>query len=143
VAPLICNTPQYNTISCPGNDYSDRLLAPDCHERPCPWEKKRTLEKWISERVLKLTCASNDMKPLAEAARFRPLVYKWDASERAQLQAELDAAFFLLYGITREDVEYILSTFSGIEKESGGLLSGESTFERIMACYDRFRESTT
>jgi len=26
VAPLICNTPQYNTISCPGNDYSDRLL---------------------------------------------------------------------------------------------------------------------
>ena len=27
MAPLICNTPQYNTISCPGNDYSDRLLV--------------------------------------------------------------------------------------------------------------------
>ena len=27
MAPLICNTPQYNTISCPGNDYSDRLLG--------------------------------------------------------------------------------------------------------------------
>ena len=118
-------------------------FGPDFYGRPCPWEGKRTLEKWISERVLKLTCVSNDMKPLAEAARFRPLVYKWDASERAQLQAELDAAFFLLYSIEREDVEYILSTFSGIEKESGGLLSGESTFERIMACYDRFRESTT
>ena len=27
--------------------------------------------------------------------------------------AELDAAFFLLYGIDRDDAEYILGTFSG------------------------------
>jgi hypothetical protein len=116
-------------------------FAPDFYRRACPWEPKRTLEKWISERVLKLTCVSNDMKPLAEAARFKPLVYRWDPAERAQLQAELDAAFFLLYGIDRPDVEYILSTFSGIEKESAGLLSGGSTSEQILACYDRFRAS--
>ena len=115
-------------------------FGPDFYARPCPWEAKRTLEKWISERVLKLTCVSNDMKPLAEAARFKPLVHKWDLGERAQLQAELDAAFFLLYGIEREDVEYILSTFSGIEKESEGLLPGGTTVERILTAYDRFRE---
>lgn len=33
-------------------------------------------------------------------------------SERAQLRAELDAAFFHLYQIPRPDAEYILSTFS-------------------------------
>jgi len=36
VAPLICNTPQYNTISCPGNDYSDRLLVTMQGDRPVP-----------------------------------------------------------------------------------------------------------
>jgi hypothetical protein len=81
------------------------------------------------------------MKPLAEAARFKPLVYRWDPGERAQLQAELDAAFFLLYEIDRPDVEYILSTFSGIEKESESLLSGGSTREQILTCYDRLRAS--
>jgi DNA/RNA-binding domain of Phe-tRNA-synthetase-like protein len=79
--------------------------------------------------------------PLAEAAGFKPLVYKWDQSERAELQAELDAAFFLLYGVRREEVEYILSTFNGIRKESENLLTGGTTVERILACYDRFWEA--
>jgi hypothetical protein len=39
---------------------------------------------------------------------------KWDEAERAELMAELDAAFFHLYGIDRDDAEYILSTFKVI-----------------------------
>ena len=30
--------------------------------------------------------------------------------------AELDAAYFHLYGIDRDDAEYILSTFKGIQR---------------------------
>lgn len=116
-------------------------FAPDFYERACPWEKKRTLEKWIGERVLKLTCVSEDMKPLAEAAKFKPLAYRWDPAERAQLTAELDAAFFLLYGIEREDVEYILSTFNGIVQESDGVFPGGTTSQRVLASYDRLREA--
>jgi len=104
------------------------ILHPDFYKQKCPWNKKQTLEKWISERVLKLTCTSNDMIPLAEAAGFKPRVYKWDPAERLDLQAQLDAAFFLLYGIKRPDVEYILSTFSGVRKENN----------RILAFYDEF-----
>ena len=59
------------------------------------------------------------------------------------MQAELDAAFFLLYGVRREDVEYILSTFNGIKKESEGLLTGGTTSERILACYDKFWEAAS
>lgn len=117
------------------------VFGPDFYEHRCAWSKRERLENWIAERVLKLTCVSNDMKPLAEAARFKPLIHKWDPSERAQLQAELDAAFFLLYGIRRDDVEYILSTFSGIRKESSGVLVGDSALERILACYDSFYEA--
>jgi len=80
-------------------------------------DRKQTLETWISERVLKLTCTANDMRPLAEAAGFEPGVWKWKESERAQLRAELDAAYFHLYQLSRGDVEYVLTTFQGIADE--------------------------
>jgi hypothetical protein len=40
--------------------------------------------------------------------------------------AELDAAFFHLYGIDRDDVEYMLSTFKGIHA-SRSLFPGHCT----------------
>ena len=71
--------------------------------------------------MLKLTCTANDMRPLAEAADFHPPVHKWKPAERGEILADLDAAFFLLYGINREDMEYILRTFQGLRKEDGGM----------------------
>ena len=100
------------------------LFSPDRYADRCPWDKRQTLEKWISDRVLKLSCTADDMRPLAEAAEFDPPVHKWNPAERAELMAELDAAFFLLYGIGRDDVEYILGTFTGLRAadESTGQL---------------------
>jgi len=95
------------------------LFAPDRYADRCPWDKRQTLEKWISDRVLKLTCTAEDMRPLAEAAAFDPPIHKWNPTERQELVAELDAAFLLLYGIDREDAGYILSTFHG-GREGGG-----------------------
>ncbi|MBL8999717.1 MAG: N-6 DNA methylase [Phycisphaerae bacterium] len=92
-------------------------LPPDTYEGKCPWSKKETLEHWISERVLKLSCTAEDMIPLAKACDFKGSrgdgVHIWKESERADLRAQLDAAFFILYGVERPDVEYMLSTFTG------------------------------
>ena len=95
-------------------------LPPDTYADTCPWSKKgggETLEHWISERVLKLSCTAEDMIPLAKACDFKggrgDGVHLWKEKERAELRAELDAAFFILYGIERADAEYILSTFTG------------------------------
>jgi N-6 DNA Methylase len=112
---------------------------PDFYKQKCPWDKKQTLEKWISDRVLKLTCTSNDMIPLAEAAGFKPTVHKWDNAERLDLMAELDAAYFLLYGIERKDVEYILTTFAGLRDETPDLLSSSTTSTKILKFYDDFK----
>ncbi len=101
-------------------------LTPDTYTKSCPWDHRTTLESWISERVLKLTCTAEDMLPLADACNFTcgsfqaeygGRLNKWDEAERAELMAELDAAFFHLYGISRDDVEYILSTFKGIHDQ--------------------------
>lgn len=115
------------------------VLPPDVYAGKCPWDKKHTLEDWIAQRVLKLTCTSNDMIPLAKAAAFKPPVHKWQPEERADLMAELDAAYFLLYGIERDDAQYILSTFSGASEPEAELLSTGSAFSRILAHYDRLR----
>ena len=80
------------------------------------------------------------MRPLAEAGGFAEGVHKWKEAERSRLMAELDAAYFLLYEIERDDVEYILSTFAGVEKEYAGGLKGPGTKERILQYYDAFRE---
>ena len=49
--------------------------------------------------------------------------------------AELDAAFFHLYGIGRDDVEYILSTFKGIHDQPTLFLGSSSVAQRIVQKY--------
>ena len=122
-------------------------FSPDTYAKACPWSKKKTtLEKWISERVLKLTCTAEDMLPLAEACDFKGGSFKeyegrlnkWDEAERAELMAELDAAYFHLYGIVREDAEYMLSTFKGIHEERTLLKGGMSTAKLVLDKYDEY-----
>jgi hypothetical protein len=115
-------------------------LPPDAYEARCPWDKRQTLETWVSERVLRLTCTANDMKPLAQAAGLDPPVHKWNEAERADLTAELDAAYFILYGIQRDDVEYILSTFQGAGKTQEGLFDGLTAATRVLDAYDHLRD---
>jgi hypothetical protein len=113
------------------------IFSPDRYAERCPWDKRQTLERWISDRVLKLTCTADDMRPLARAAGFDPPIHKWNPRERAEIMAELDAAFFLLYGIERDDVQYILSTFSGSSGESDQTEMLFATDTSILEAYDR------
>jgi hypothetical protein len=55
-------------------------------------------------------------------------VHIWKEPERAELRAELDAAYFLLYGVQRDDAEYILSTFSN----TGLLPEGEGGSQQFL-----------
>lgn len=116
-------------------------LTPDTYDDLCPWEEKQTLEKWISDRVLKLTCTSDDMRPLAKAAGFKEGVHKWKEAERADLRAELDAAYFHLYGINRNDAEYILSTFQGMTEGDEGTFTPNSVASRVLDAYDALAAS--
>jgi hypothetical protein len=115
-------------------------LAPDAYKDKCPWDARQTLLKWVSDRVLHLTCTADDMKPLARAAGLDPEVCKWKPAQRETWMAELDAAYFLLYGIERDDAAYILSTFQGADDVADGLLDGLSTAQRILAEYDRLSD---
>ncbi len=119
------------------------ILAPDFYAQRCPWDRRQTRERWISERVLKLTCTANDLIPLAQAADFEPVVHKWQPIERAELTAELDAAFFLFYGLSRDEAAYVLSTFRSLQAGPATLLGTAPPAELILAAYDRLAARST
>ena len=111
-------------------------LPPDAYDDKCPRHQRTSLERWISDRVLKLACTANDMIPLAEAAGFEERVHKWDEAERHQLRAELDAAYFLLYGFSREEMDYVLGQFQGIVREDAASGGAGPTRAAITRAYD-------
>ena len=116
------------------------IFPPEHYAQRCPWDKGRTLETWISERVLKLTCTANDLRPLAEEAGLDPPIHKWMPAERAEINAELDAAFFLLYGVTRTDAEYVLSTFRGMKADAQTTFGVPPRLRLILETYDQLAE---
>ena len=68
----------------------------------------RELE-FIVPRVLELTYTSHSMKPFADDLGYKGNgPFAWDEDRRAQLRAELDAKIARLYGLTRDQLRYIL-----------------------------------
>jgi hypothetical protein len=117
-------------------------FPPEKYEEKCPWSPRQKLVTWISNRVLKLTCTANDLRPLAQAAGLDPPVHRWQPAERAQLEAELDAAYFRLYGIGREDMEYVLSTFAGTRSADPDLLDSKDVATRVLEAYEHLGATT-
>ena len=96
---------------------------------------------FLTARILELVCTAYDMVPLARDLGDTDAPFRWDETRRAQIRAELDAYFFLLYGISREDTDYILESF---QSASGGLKNNEiakyghyRTKDLVLAEYDR------
>lgn len=72
---------------------------------------KELLEKGVSfivPRVVELTYTSHSTAPFARDLGYNGPPYGWDEERRAQLRAELDAFYARAYGLTRDELRYIL-----------------------------------
>lgn len=63
---------------------------------------------FIVLRVLELTYTSHSMAPFARDLGYDGPPFKWDEGRRALLRAELDAWYARAYGLTRDELRYIL-----------------------------------
>ncbi|MBS1169610.1 MAG: putative type modification enzyme [Burkholderiaceae bacterium] len=63
---------------------------------------------FIVPRVLELTYTAHDLKPWAEDLGYDGEPFAWNPERRALLRAELDAYYAKLYGLTRDELRYIL-----------------------------------
>ena len=74
--------------------------------------------------MLELSFTAQHLAGFAADCGYTGAPFRGDDSRRAQLCAELDAAFFHLYGLNRADTEYILNTFEILRK--GRIAPGNS-----------------
>ena len=63
---------------------------------------------FIVPRVLELTYTSHSMVPFARDLGYDGPPFAWDEDRRAHLRAELDALYARAYGLTRDELRYIL-----------------------------------
>ncbi|MDC8447480.1 MAG: N-6 DNA methylase [Nitrospira sp.] len=76
------------------------LLRPSFYTRP------RAL--FIVSRVLELTYTSHSLTPFARDLGHQGPPFGWDEDHRAHLRADLDAFYARAYGLTRDELRYIL-----------------------------------
>ena len=99
----------------------------------------KTAGQIVREAVLELTYTSHDMAPFArdmghvdEAGKVKQ-PFTWDEEERRHLRARLDALYFHLYGLTKEDAEYVLDTFPIVRREDKAACGSYRTRDLILA----------
>ncbi|MFM6037621.1 MAG: restriction endonuclease, partial [Sphaerospermopsis kisseleviana] len=64
--------------------------------------------EYITPRVLELVYTSWDMQPIALDMGYEGEPFIWNPNKRALIRAELDAYYAKLYGLTRDELRYIL-----------------------------------
>lgn len=63
---------------------------------------------YIVPRVIELVYTAHDLKSFANDLNYLGEPFLWDEDRRAQLRAELDAYYARLYGLSRDELRYIL-----------------------------------
>jgi hypothetical protein len=63
---------------------------------------------FVRDRVLELTFTSSKMKTWAEDLGYTGKPFEWNEGRRATLRAELDAFFARKFGLTRDELRYVL-----------------------------------
>ena len=76
-----------------------------------------TVRDLVRDFVLRLTYTAHDMAPFARDLGYDGPPLKWDPEERRHLRARLDALYFYLFGLSREDAAYVLDTFPIVRRQ--------------------------
>ena len=115
--------------------------APTTFDEVQPWGGE-PLREWVFPRVLELTYTSDRIAGYARDILGLPddgdpgPPFRWIPERRELIRAELDAAMFHVYGLTRPEAEHVLDSFFVVRKYEERD-HGEFRTERlVLASYD-------
>ncbi|MCQ6555437.1 N-6 DNA methylase [Streptomyces sp. C10-9-1] len=92
---------------------------------------------YLTPRLIELAHTAYDMRSFARDLGDTGAPFVWNEDRRTVIRAELDALFFHLYGITRDDVDYILDAFPIVKRKDEAKYGTYRTKDLILAEYDR------
>ena len=106
------------------------VIQPDDYDRQLGGTTARDL---VNNHVLRLTYTAHDMAPFALDLGYHGPPFVWNQEERRHLRARLDALYFHLYGLSREDASYVLDTFPIVRREDEAQFGNYRTKRMILA----------
>jgi hypothetical protein len=115
------------------------VLSPGTYATPPPWDMEQSCAEWITCRVLELSYTAYDLASFAADLGDDEPPFRWDEERRFAMRAELDAAFFHMYGIERDDVDYIMNSF--VAFRNNDYTRFERTKALILEVYDAMAEA--
>ena len=87
--------------------------SPASFESPAPWDPEIDLGSWVAARSAALSASST---LLARSLDFdEPIA--WDERLRELWRTEIDAAMFLTYGYSRDEVQHAMDTFDVVARK--------------------------
>jgi hypothetical protein len=104
---------------------------------------------FIVPKVLELTYTSHSMAPFARDLGYDGPSFAWDEDRRALLRADLDAWYAKAYGLSRDELRYVLDpkevmgadypseTFRVLQKNEIAKYGEYRTARLVLAAYDR------
>jgi hypothetical protein len=110
---------------------------------------------FITPRTLELVYTAADMRSFAKDLGYDGPSFGWDPDRRAVLKAELDAYFAYLYGLSRDELRYILDpkevmgadypseTFRVLKENEIRAYGEYRTRRLVLEAWDRFAEDGT
>jgi hypothetical protein len=94
---------------------------------------EETWARWFKD-------APTHTSPLPEwAAGPTPAPFVWDEERRARLRAELDGLYAHLYGLTRDELSYILDTFPIVRRKDEEKYGEYRTKQMVLEAFESLR----
>ncbi len=126
------------------NQFVVKQLAcptPDTFDERTPWQANTLLASWVRPYVLELSYTSRRLRLYASDLGDDGPPFHWDPERRTLLRADLDAGFFHIYGLDREEAEHVLDSFFVTRKYEEKDLGEFRTKRLVLEAYDRMAEA--
>lgn len=117
------------------------VLTPSSYDDQISWLGQAGLDQWIRERVLELTFTAWDIASLARDLGDRGAPFRWHEGRRELMRAELDASYFHLYGLERDEVEHVMESFDALRRREERQLGEFRTKRLILERYDAMSDA--
>ncbi|QYF89565.1 hypothetical protein [Arthrobacter sp. PAMC25284] len=100
-----------------------------------------TTSDWLSLRSTELQFTAVDLDDFALDLGVEGPPFIWEAERREMLRTEIDAAYFILFGRSRDDVDYIMDAFPIVRRKDEAAHGDYRTKRLILNAYDAMQEA--
>lgn len=112
------------------------VIPPHVLNRECLWDTRVTNSDWLVRRSAELFGTSYRLSPVLRDMGLAGQPFVWDVERRSGIRAEIEAACFHLYGISRADAEYVMDEFVIVKRKDEAKFGEYRTKTLMLEAYD-------